>query len=68
MDRNLWILVLILGFVFTFGGLQGLYNLSVGVVFFTGLVVLIMITFFKKDLIIAGLKFLFYRIFRKRRW
>jgi hypothetical protein len=58
MDRDLWKLLLILGFVFIFGGWQGLYNVGIGVVFIAGLVILILITFFKWDLILAGLKFL----------
>lgn len=66
MDRDLWKLILILGIVFTFGGWQGLYNVGIGVWFLTGLIVFIMITFFKKDLILAGMKIIFNKIMKRR--
>jgi hypothetical protein len=66
MDRNLWKLLGIFTFVLVFGGWQGLYNVGIGVLFITGLVVVILITFFKWDLILAGLKFLS-SFFRKGR-
>jgi len=68
MDRDLWKLILILGFVFVFGGLEGLYNIGIGMIFLTGLVIFILITFFKWDLIVAGLKWLFGGFFRRRMW
>jgi hypothetical protein len=67
MDRNLWKLLVILTFVLVFGGWQGLYNVGIGVLFITGLVIVILITFFKWDLILAGLKMLAGFFFGKRR-
>jgi len=67
MDRNLWKLLGILTFVLVFGGWQGLYNVGIGVLFFTVLVIVILITVFKGDLILAGMKFLFSFFIRKRR-
>jgi hypothetical protein len=66
MDRDLWKLLLILGFVLIFGGWQGLYNVGIGMVFMAGLVIFILITFFKWDLILAGLKFLSSFFIRRR--
>jgi uncharacterized membrane protein len=67
MDRNLLKILAIIAFVIIFGGWQGLYNLAIGVWFILGLIVVILITFFWKDLIIAGLKAIFYHFFSKRR-
>jgi len=67
MDRNLWKLLGILTFVLVFGGWQGLYNVGIGVLCLTGLVIVVLITFFKGDLILAGMKFLFSFFIRKRR-
>lgn len=64
MDRDVWKLLVILGFVFVFGGWQGLYNVGIGIVFMAGLVALILITFFKRDLIMIGLKHLLNHFFR----
>jgi uncharacterized membrane protein YdbT with pleckstrin-like domain len=66
MDRDLWKLILILGIVFAFGGWQGLYNIGIGVVFIAGLVIVILITFFKWDLILAVLKAIFKKAGRRR--
>jgi len=67
MDRDLWKLLVILAFVLIFSGWQGLYNVGIGVVFIASLVVLILITFFKWDLIIVGLKWFFSFFIRRRR-
>jgi len=66
MDRNLQKILLILGFVIVFGGLQGLYNLGIVLWFFLGLLILITINFFMGDLIFAGLKIIFHKIVKRR--
>ena len=59
MDYNLKQLLFIITFVVLFGGLQGFYNIVIVSYWFFGVVVLIAITFFKKDLIISLLRLLF---------
>jgi len=67
MDRDLLSLLFLIGFVIVFGGWQGVYNLAIGVWFILGLVGIILITFFKRDLIIAGLKAIYHHFALKRR-
>jgi len=67
MDRDLLKIFAIIAFVIIFGGWQGLHNLGVAIWFTLGLVLLILITFFKKDLIIAVLKSIFHNYILKRR-
>lgn len=67
MDRDLFKILAIIAFVIIFGGWQGLYNLAIGVWFMLGLIVILLVTFFKRDLIFAGIKAIFYHFFSKRR-
>ncbi len=67
MDRDLLWLFFVIGLVFVYGGWQGLYNLAMGIWLILGIVVVILITFFKRDLIFTGLKALFNFFFSKRR-
>jgi len=67
MDRDLLKILVIITIVIIFGGWQGLYNLAIGVWFILGLIVVILITFFWRDLIFAGLKAIFNHFFSKRR-
>lgn len=67
MDRNLLQILLILGFVFVFGGFQGLYNISIAIWFILGLLILIMIDFFMGDMIMAVLKIIFHKVVKQRR-
>jgi Flp pilus assembly pilin Flp len=67
MDRDLLKILAIIAFVIIFGSWQGLYNLGVVTWFYVGLIAFILITFFKKDLIIAGLKTIFKNYTLKRR-
>ncbi len=67
MNRDLLKILLFLGIVFIFGGWQGLYNLGILSWFYFGLIILILITFFKKDLIIIALKIVYNQFIAKRR-
>lgn len=68
MDRDLLYILFLIGIVIVFGGWQGLYNLAIGIWFMLGVILIILVTFFKRDLIFAGLKALFYYFFPARRW
>jgi len=59
MDYNLKQLLFIITFVVLFGGLEGFYNIVIVSYWLLGVVALIAITFFKKDLIISLLRLLF---------
>lgn len=67
MDRDLLKILAIIAFVIIFGGWQGLYNLGIAIWFTLGLVLLIIITFFKKELIIIFLKSIFENYILKRK-
>jgi len=66
MDRDLWKLLVLIVFVLVFGGWQGLFNVAYGAVFMFSLVILILITFYKWDLILAGLKWISGFFIRRR--
>jgi hypothetical protein len=68
MDPDLKQLLFILGFVVVFGGIRGLIDVTIASLWFLGLVGLILVTFFKKDLFILGLKWIFSKFYRRCRY
>jgi len=65
MNYNLIKLLIILIGVLWIGGVQGLYNLFIGILFVSFIVGLILITFFKEDLVFSILRILFSKIIVK---
>ncbi len=68
MNSDLKQLLFYVGLILAFGGFQALLNIMLVSWMLLGIIALILVTFFKKDLIIMGLRILYSIISKKSRF